>query len=437
MARIIKQPNGGRIVQFEGLDGKKRSLRLGKAPDAVADQVKIRVDRMLACLKLAIPFDPELELWIRSLSEEMASRFVAVGLIAERKDNHLGRFLDAFVASRNDTKKSTRDNMQVMVERVKEYFKPDRQIHTITHPEALDFAAWLRKQYAATTAHRTLGRARQAFGEALRRDLIIKNPFAGVRLSAAPQTGRKCFITREMVKQVMEACPDSRWRLIFALCRFAGFRCPSEHLALRWGDIDWDRGRIHILSPKTGERWCPLFPELRPYLQEAHDAAPDYTVNVFDKTITNRTNLRTQFSRIITRAGLPIWPKIFHNLRASCETELVEVYPIHVVCSWLGNSSAIAQKHYLQVRDENFNHASGAKCGATLGQNAVQSGQAATSTDKQLSDGETNKALTDQGLEQEYSITCGSVQVPFSSPGSTGTTDDSKGNMPVSGQSGA
>lgn len=39
------------------------------------------------------------------------------------------------------------------------------------------------------------------------------------------------------------------------------------------------------------------------------------------------------------------------------ETELAEIFPLHVVCAWIGNSSAIAAKHYLQVTDEHFDRA--------------------------------------------------------------------------------
>ena len=56
-------------------------------------------------------------------------------------------------------------------------------------------------------------------------------------------------------------------------------------------------------------------------------------------------------------AGLTTWPRLWHNLRASRQTELEEHHPSHVVCSWLGNSQAVAQKHYLQVRDTDFDKA--------------------------------------------------------------------------------
>jgi hypothetical protein len=53
------------------------------------------------------------------------------------------------------------------------------------------------------------------------------------------------------------------------------------------------------------------------------------------------------------------WPKLFQNLRASRQTELAAIYPLHVVCAWLGNNALIAQKHYLQVTDDYFDSAAG------------------------------------------------------------------------------
>jgi hypothetical protein len=58
--------------------------------------------------------------------------------------------------------------------------------------------------------------------------------------------------------------------------------------------------------------------------------------------------------RIIRKAGLTPWPKLFQNLRSTRETELAESYPIHVVCKWIGNRQAVAREHYLQLTDEHF-----------------------------------------------------------------------------------
>src|SRR6476620_3904777 len=85
---------------------------------------------------------------------------------------------------------------------------------------------------------------------------------------------------------------------------------------------------------------------------------------------STNANLRTRLIKIIKRAGLQPWPKLFQNLRSTRETELAEVYPVHVVCEWLGNSQPIAAKHYLQVTDEHFER--GANLGADVARNPAQ-----------------------------------------------------------------
>ncbi len=69
---------------------------------------------------------------------------------------------------------------------------------------------------------------------------------------------------------------------------------------------------------------------------------------------TGELNWRTQLERIIARAGLTPWPKLFQNLRSTRETELAETFPLHVVTAWMGNSQLVAAKHYLQVTDQHF-----------------------------------------------------------------------------------
>ena len=41
-------------------------------------------------------------------------------------------------------------------------------------------------------------------------------------------------------------------------------------------------------------------------------------------------------------------------MRTSRQTELAEQFPMQVVCSWIGNSAAVARDHYLQVTDDHF-----------------------------------------------------------------------------------
>ena len=66
-------------------------------------------------------------------------------------------------------------------------------------------------------------------------------------------------------------------------------------------------------------------------------------------------NMRTTFNNIIKRAGLTPWPKLFQNLRASRENELIDqgIRP-DVAAVWIGHSVRVQRESYLQVADEHF-----------------------------------------------------------------------------------
>ena len=134
-------------------------------------------------------------------------------------------------------------------------------------------------------------------------------------------------------------------------------------LALRWNDIDWDLARFYVRSSKTEHhqgkegRWVPLFPDLLEHLEAAWDAAEPGTKFVVTRYRCPSQNLRTTFQKIIHRAGLEPWPKLFQNLRATRATELTAKYPEHVASAWLGHSKEIAKEHYWQVTDADFERA--------------------------------------------------------------------------------
>ncbi len=80
------------------------------------------------------------------------------------------------------------------------------------------------------------------------------------------------------------------------------------------------------------------------------------------KTVRNghgwkNANLRTLLAKIYKRAGLPLPPKAWNNMRASRATELAELYPGHVAAEWLGHIEEIAKAHYRQVLPEHFEKA--------------------------------------------------------------------------------
>ena len=243
-------------------------------------------------------------------------------------------------------------------------------MNSITSCIADDFKQWLvSRELAPTTIHKRLQIARSFFHAMKRRKSIGENPFEGVKAAAVGIKDKQRFVTREETDSVLAVCPDHHWKSIVALARYGGLRCPSEVLSLRWQDVLWDTDRIVVTSPKTehhagkASRVIPLFPELRPILDKAFELAPEGAVYVVDERFRKsamgpagwmNANLRTTFEKIVKRAGLTPWPRLFHNLRASRETELVETYPVQVVTDWLGNTPKVAMRHYLMTTDEHF-----------------------------------------------------------------------------------
>jgi integrase len=232
----------------------------------------------------------------------------------------------------------------------------------VTPGDADDFILWLRREgYAEATIGKRIRRCQQFFRAACRKKLIGDNPFEGIKAPSMENEAKFRFVSREETTKLMAEATDAQLRLIVALSRYGGLRCPSETLKLKWSDVDFTRKRIRVHSPKTEHhkgkesREIPLFPELRPYLEEAFDPEEVYVAGRYHDCTGGQ--LRMKLMRMIKRAGLKPWPRVFHNLRASRQNELAEKFAIHLVCRWIGNSALIASKHYLNARDEDFEKA--------------------------------------------------------------------------------
>jgi len=366
MASIVRQANGRRLIQFIDPHGERRTIRLGKTSQRVAESVKHRVECLVSAKIAGHAPDDETARWLANLDYTMAKKLAAVDLAVPRESTMLEGFIDAYIATRCDTKPNTQNVYGHTRRNLIEYFGAKKPLRDITPGDADQWRLSLLGQgLSEKTVRRRTGIAKQFFTAAMRKDLISTNPFAGLKVAVQANPKLMYFVSRKEAEKVLNACPDAQWRLLFALSRFGGLRCPSEHLALRWSHVNWEHNRLHVPSPKTehhpgGEvRVIPLFPELMPHLQEVFDEAEEGTEFVITRYRDRNSNLRTQLQRIIERAGLKPWPKLFQNLRSTRETELAEDYPLHVVCAWIGNSQLVAAKHYLQITDEHFDRAAG------------------------------------------------------------------------------
>ena len=377
MASLINEGNGRRRIEF--VNGNKRpKIRLGKISERHARPILHHVEELIASKATGNAMAHDTADWLGQIKDELVDKLAHVGLIEAREKAILGPFLDGYIEKRKaDLKPLTLKKLDTTRDYLVEFFGYyEKPLREITEGDADDWRLYLlagkvakgkgkakRHRRGENTVRKHAQVAKQFFNAAVRSRLIRTNPFAHLPATVRPNHERVFFVTAKNAYSVLDSCPDSEWRLIFALSRFGGLRCPSEHLTLRWQDIDWDLGRIRVKSPKTEHhegkesRLVPIYPELRPYLEEAWDLAEPGAEFVIGSYRNTEANLRTRMRRIIERAGLDPWPKIFQNLRSSRQTELEETFPSHVVCAWMGNSESVAKKHYLQVTDEHFERA--------------------------------------------------------------------------------
>lgn len=397
MASLIRTGKDKQDVRIQfSLGGRRKTLRPGRGlADDELDEIKKHVEAIVEAEELGEPVARKTAIWRSTgCGHKLRRKLVKLGLAqpipptaeelaarAERKrpptvEEFINRYLgerQPGLGGKTGWKWRTMNGAEQDRDSLLTYLgeRGKTALDSVTPGDADDFLVWLRREgrrggkgaagpCAEATIGRRLRRCSQFFRAAVRNKLLAENPFDGIKAPSQENEERFFFVSREATTRMIDAAPDWQWRLIIALARYGGLRTPSETLALKWEHVDFDRGRIRVPSPKTekykgkASREIPLFPELRPYLDDARQMVELGTEHVITRYRDASANLRTQLLRIMKRAGLDPWERCFHNMRASRQNELAAEFPIHVVCRWIGNSTLIANKHYLSGTDDYF-----------------------------------------------------------------------------------
>jgi integrase len=376
MASIANDPGGKRRILFMLPNGDRKAIRLGKVSRRTAESVKYRVEQLLESLQFGRPMESDLMQWVTNLEPQLAKRLTRVGLIRKTESispTTLGPFLADYIAKHGPTvKPSTITTWKQCKRLLLEYFTPEIPLSEITEGRAVEWRNYMKtrdhtrikraRKLEETTIRKRCACARQFFEQAVRLKLVPSNPFKSKRIpTSLPKGKQKAFISAELAHAIMQHLPNAQFRLLFALARWGGVRVPSEPSRLKWSDIDWENTRMTIHSPKTEhhegheQRVIPIFPELASALQEAWDSADvnQQLILPFLQGITSAA-LRKPLLKAITAAGGTPWEKLWTALRATRDTELREIFPVHVVEYWIGHEDRVAKRNYTQVTDDHF-----------------------------------------------------------------------------------
>ena len=395
MASLANDPGGTRRV-LVAVDGRRRTIRLGRMPKKQAESI-VRHVEALAASRIDGSAPPEqTSRWLAGIADRLRERLVKAGLaepaaepVAEAVVS-VGRVACRFIRQkRARLKPRTLANYRRSFRSFLSHVRWTTAAEAITAGDAEAFRdALLERGLSEATVRRHCADAAILLGYAVKHRVIHSNPFYELSRESmplkTPPTKRTAEISDETFAAVLSQVHDPEMRFVLCASRYGGMRVPSEPPLLTWSDIDWERRRITVTAPKTerhegrDKRVIPMFDELVEPLEALFDQASEGELYVLPTFRNRADNYAGQvLSSAIKRAGIEPWPRRFHNMRVTRQTELEADFPTHVVCAWLGNSPEVARASYLKVRDGDFDRAIG------VAQKAAQQAPAASGFESQ------------------------------------------------------
>jgi site-specific recombinase XerD len=160
------------------------------------------------------------------------------------------------------------------------------------------------------------------------------------------------------------AVVDSVSRLALMLTRYAGLRV-TEACRLRWDRVDLAGRALNVDDTKRGrDRRVPLVDPLFDFIaaefrQWLEDGGPAVFVMVDNNALNvgepvTRSVIDGRIRSAAHAAGVPLWPRLFHNLRATRQTEWIAAHGLVNACHWIGNSQTVAARHYAMATEVAF-----------------------------------------------------------------------------------
>jgi len=375
MATLFKEQDAW-VIQFTDGNRKRRSVRPGKMSKKAAETVKSHVEEIISCRLAGRSLTPETSDWLGKLPDVMLIKLAKAGLTTFQRHT-LGELWDTFRKQKSGVKQSTLDVYDYTEHRLFSYFDRATHLRRLLPEHFEKWKTFLQTDYRSPRTNKPLVEATVAgavtkmkavFNWAIKEKWITKeqNPLAGIGRGSFASRGEFREVTMDEYYRLLAACPCQEWRVIIALARIGGLR-PCEILRLRWSDVSWEKSLFRVTSTKT-ERYegketrdVPLFRLLHIELEQLGKSesskGKEFVINRYRDP--ERSNLGTQFARIVKMAGLEPIPRPFDSMREIRSTEIYDEFGAFLESKWIGHSSKIAKECYLKVRQSDFERAAG------------------------------------------------------------------------------
>ena len=390
MSSLSRSTKNGKVyfkLQFSA-DKKRRTLYLGSIRESAANKVQNRIDDILLDVNLRNRLSKESQEWFLEADIGLAEKLESWGMLStvpelwtqklkldrpelfQSDEITLQQFTDWYLQQRrSDCEESTIRKASASLNQLIEYCTEHESIATvedITPELAFRFQLKRRETKAEATVGKDIKIAKTAFTFGVKAGKVTSNPFKELKPGSDVNLDGQHIVPVSDYEKLVEAINDPDWRVIIALARLGGLRCPSELTNLKWTDISWDAKTIRVTSPKTkrhgkAERVIPLFSRLDEALSDHWELTGSTSEYVITKEHLRRrgTSLSERFHRFRESAGIPHFPNPFRNMRLSAANDvsrLPGVTPKNLV-DWFGHDMKTALKHYHRTTRQDIEQA--------------------------------------------------------------------------------
>jgi integrase len=200
---------------------------------------------------------------------------------------------------------------------------------------------------SATTANFAVALLRRAFGVAVGKGLLQRNPVALVRSLREHRTVRGVFSVEQLGALLKTIPIGMDWYGLILAGWYTGARL-GDLQRLQWSNVSLPLHFISFAQGKTGGVVkIPLHPELEAWLTQwaAAAAKGEFVFPTLARTV--RCSLSRHFSRLVERVGLGGTGRCFHSLRHSFTTALCTAgVPAEIRMKLTGHSDAKSHAIY-------------------------------------------------------------------------------------------
>jgi integrase len=351
-----KPRNGWRLRAYHAADSSRRfSIWLGEIPAREAQTIQRHVEAVIDSQKFGTPMPGETQRWLGKIHEALRTKLTPVLGTARSVTQAVDQYL-AWAA--REHKPST----VAAIESTLRQFGHEFGRSQMRSLAAEDVDRWLFTRNVAANTTAKHAKHLKTWIAWCRRCGFVDG--LELKTSSAIRRGDKDYISQDLFTQLVDAMPDRYDRAALGIARWSGIRVPSE-LGILTNDIDWDKRTLTIEDRKRSKRASrgppmrrvmPLYPELVPWIELVWDHRNEYLLPPIGGGGELAFAARVRSRR--DRLGLT-WPRLFHSLRATRETELIAQFGMHAACEWIGNSASVAREFYELITDETWAKAKG------------------------------------------------------------------------------